>query len=396
MNKEKLINFMRDNKHKFVFFSYKGGMGGETICNYLTQETDYFYNKNFGSSDYTEVGAENSNRSLFTDWLFGDFFMNESLMSSYNSVDNDCHNGSKLTEHDTIHTWEDWYDKFCEITSSSSGHFHPSVLDDSMDEVIDKFTRQDKPYLIRQHSITPLMKLFEGTIIIDIAPNEWEKYCTTLSEAKVFCSPLITYDEKTEAISELCRYYEEGLEVWIDNDALSPDATVHTSEEAATLKKFLLDYVGDELLNDTSWTLYFKTLDVLVNIDKYQLDLDSFKNVVELNTFVHALHMWRSFPMMLTQRMRREVLSWDARKDYGTKIDEVNHHNPWWPIMYKYEREWYDKINPQLYNMNDLFSGTFIKEQFGLDVKPYVKMYEEWHNKNCKFLKSQHMTNYLP
>jgi len=46
--------------------------------------------------------------------------------------------------------------------------------------------------------------------------------------------------------------------------------------------------------------------------------------------------------------------------------------------------------------MNDLFSGTFIKEQFGLDVKPYVKMYEEWHNKNCKFLKSQHMTNYLP
>ena len=84
------------------------------------------------------------------------------------------------------------------------------------------------------------------------------------------------------------------------------------------------------------------------------------------------------------------------KNDYGTKIDEVNHHNPWWPTMYKYEREWYDKINPQLYNMNDLFSGTFIKEQFGLDVKPYVKMYEEWHNKNCKFLKSQHMTNYLP
>jgi hypothetical protein len=265
-----------------------------------------------------------------------------------------------------------------------------------MDEVIDKFTRQGKPYLIRLHSVTPLMKLFEGTIIIDIAPNEWEKYCTTLSESKVFCSPLITYDEKTEAISELCRYYEEGLEVWIDNDTSSTDVTVHTSEEAATLKKFLLDYVGDELLNDESWTLYFKTLDVLVNIDKYQLDLDSFKNVVELNTFVHALHMWRSFPMMLTQRMRREVLSWDARKDYGTKIDEVNHHNPWWPTMYKYEREWYDKINPQLYNMNDLFSGTFIKEQFGLDVKPYVKMYEEWHNKNCKFLKSQHMTNYLP
>lgn len=73
MNKEKLINFMRDNKHKFVFFSYKGGMGGETICNYLTQETDYFYNKNFGISDYTEVGADNSNRSLFTDSLFGDF-----------------------------------------------------------------------------------------------------------------------------------------------------------------------------------------------------------------------------------------------------------------------------------------------------------------------------------
>ena len=45
MTKDKFIKFIKDNRHKFVFISYRGGMGGEAICNYLTQKTDYFYNE---------------------------------------------------------------------------------------------------------------------------------------------------------------------------------------------------------------------------------------------------------------------------------------------------------------------------------------------------------------
>ena len=45
MTKDKFINFIKDNRHKFVFISYRGGMGGETMCNHLAQESDYFYNE---------------------------------------------------------------------------------------------------------------------------------------------------------------------------------------------------------------------------------------------------------------------------------------------------------------------------------------------------------------
>jgi hypothetical protein len=45
MTKTKFIQFIKDNRHKFVFFNYRGGMGGETICNHLTLSNDYFYNE---------------------------------------------------------------------------------------------------------------------------------------------------------------------------------------------------------------------------------------------------------------------------------------------------------------------------------------------------------------
>ena len=47
MIKDKLIQWFKDNEHKFVFYSYRGGMGGEKIVHYLCDETDYFYNRTF-------------------------------------------------------------------------------------------------------------------------------------------------------------------------------------------------------------------------------------------------------------------------------------------------------------------------------------------------------------
>ena len=47
LDKKFFLDFIKTNSHKFVFYSYPGGGGGEFVCNYLANETDYFYNKQF-------------------------------------------------------------------------------------------------------------------------------------------------------------------------------------------------------------------------------------------------------------------------------------------------------------------------------------------------------------
>ena len=444
MTKDKFINFIKDNRHKFVFLSYRGGMGGETICNHLTQESDYFYNETlianmlakgmpiFGSHNFyvdsrevTSGVQDRNNRGLFYDWMFADFFMNHSLYEPYSSMRNNCFTDKDdFKKYDTIHNWDDWYKKFYEIADNSKERcigvncvfgwdlnhgdskwdYEWKDVDNEMDEILERFAAQDKPYLIRMHAITPLMKFMEGATIIDFATNEWERYTTTLSESKVFCGQLITAKEKIESIKGMCHVYEDGNKYWVDGntapskkDGDPQDALMHTREEADKMEQYILNYIGDELINDESWTLYFKTLDVIMYPKKYELNLDSFKNVVELNIFVHALHMFRSYPLMLPFHMRDEILRWDAKKNWGTKIDEPNHRDKFWLNAYKNNREWYDKVNPQLYNFNDILDGTFVKDLFpSINQEGYVDTITKWHNKNMKMINSHGITNYLP
>ena len=446
MTKDKFIKFIIDNRHKFVFFSYRGGMGGETICNYLTQETDYFYNetlitdmltnkKHIFGKDNFYMGSERGddrptwqdrdNRGLFYDWMFADFFMNHSLYEPYTSGVNNCFTGlDSFKKYDIVHEWNVWYEKFYEISDNSKerclgvncvfgwDYIHGDSkwdyewkdVDNEMDEILERFAAQDKPYLFRMHAITPMMKFMEGSIILDFNTNEWERYTSTLSEAKVFLGQLITAEEKKEAIREICNVYEDGNKFWVDTNLAPTEkdgdpqiALMHTREEADKMEQYILNYIGDELINDESWTLYFKTLDVIIYSEKYELNLDSFKSVYDLNIFVHALHMWRSFPMMLPFHMRDEILSWDADQSWGTKIDEPHHRDLFWPNAYKNNREWYDIINPQLYNFNDILNGTFVKDLFPyIDDKDYVDMITKWHNKNNALIDSHGITNYLP
>ena len=139
----KFIQFIKDNRHKFVFFNYRGGMGGETICNHLTLSNDYFYNETlkqdiidtkydifsaqlddfFGiesaSSDSLINAYEGANRSRHREWMFGDQFMLQSLYDEYNSNNNTLWDGKdNWLEHDTVHGWDAFYDKFFEISDS--------------------------------------------------------------------------------------------------------------------------------------------------------------------------------------------------------------------------------------------------------------------------------------
>ena len=437
MTKTKLIKFIKDNKHKFVFFNYRGGMGGETICNHLTLTNDYFYNETFkqdiidnkshifsaelddgGSKPVTDA-YDTANRSRFRDWMFGDWFMLHSLYDNYNSNNNNLWDGENIfPQYDDVHGDNEFYDKLYEI-SDSIEHRNSNLgdincifgwdnrindgkwdhewkdVDHECDEVLERFAAQDKPYLIRTHGITPFMKFLGGAKFIDIVCNEWERYCTSLSEAKVFVNPIKGKEEIAAMVKQVIHCWSIGLEaIGVDNKnqpvgGVSPIIT-HSEMEAELKEKFVLDYIGD------AEEICLKTIGVIIDPEKYELNLNTFKDATELNKFVHALQMFRSYPKMLPFFMRDELTKWDMGGPWGTKIEEPNHKGAWWQTIYKHERWWYDIINPQLYNMQDMFDGDWVEEQFGMDPKPIREMMAKWHEGNCKFLDDMHITNYLP
>jgi len=444
MTKDKFINFIQKNRHKFVFINYRGGMGGETICNHLTKKSDYFYNETLkkdildnyqhiftaelgknnplaqpeGLKDSLSDAYEGANRSRCREWMFGDFFMLHSLYDEYNSNNNNLWDGqNNFDTYDTVHGWDAFYDKMFEITDAhhrQSNHgdincvfgwdnlfgdgkwdYEWKDVDHECDKILERFAAQDKPYLIRIHGITPFMKFFEGAKFIDIVANEWERYCTSLSEGKVFVSPIKGKKEILYMVKQIVWCWANGLESIGVNpdhrpvDGVSPIGT-HSEEEAIAMEKFVLDYIGD------AEEIHMKTIKVIMEPDEYEVNLDSFDNVHQLDVMVYTLQMFRSYPKLLPFFMGTELDKWDRGGPWGTKIHEPNHKGRWWKSVYEHQRWWYDIINPQLYNMQDMFDGDWVEEQFGMDPASMKETMAEWHKGNCEYLDNLHITNYLP
>ena len=63
-----------------------------------------------------------------------------------------------------------------------------------------------------------------------------------------------------------------------------------------------------------------------------------------------------------------------------------SHGDIFWEIAKKEFPDLYMDIDPIHYNMNDLFSGDWIKDQFGLDPTGMKEMMDKWHAKNIRLL----------
>lgn len=437
MTKDKFIKFIKDNRHKFVFISYRGGMGGEAICNYLTQKTDYFYNETliydmfdnkkhiFGhfklhaetpTNNYHSQ-IESKARSLFLDWMFGNWFVSYSLGSKYSSISYPSADGLRFAAYDTVLGWDEFYDEFYHsLYTVTQRDRKPAVncvfgwdvterddiwdyewedCDNEMDEVLERFAAQDKPYLIRMHGVFPLMKFFKGAKIIEFTANEWMLYASTLGQGKVYCYPITGAKNIRLAIDQVVYNYVYGHEFWIKESRRNDEIPqMHTEEEGQDMRWRILNYIGDAL-HDPEWNLYFKTLDVIVYPEVYNIDYKTL-NVKELNMMVLSLNMIESFQELLPHWLSLKFTEWQSGGPWGTKVDEPNHKWKWWPNIYQQERWWFDIINPQLYNMNDIFSGEWIKEQFGLDPKPMKECMDLWHKNNIEFFKKIHISRDWP
>jgi len=158
--------WLENNQHKLIFYSYRGGAGGEFIGNHVGSN-EYFYNsdllKSFKNDEVVsnESLLGNPSTANFKDIMLCEFFF---LESSYGD--------RKLN---SIEDLGDAMNKYWISNYYSISHHYQ-----------EEFSKQDKPYFIPIHRVFDwIPKLLPKAKIIIQVPEDWVYYINLLGKCKI-------------------------------------------------------------------------------------------------------------------------------------------------------------------------------------------------------------------
>tara|TARA_B110001454_G_scaffold218405_1_gene246269 strand:+ start:1007 stop:2113 length:1107 start_codon:yes stop_codon:yes gene_type:complete len=349
MEVNQLATWLENNKHKFIFYSYPGGTGGEFVCDYISKHLDLYNAKALTFDNaYTRSESENAasgakggnkfktfntsvtNRYNFLDPLLYDAFTNgfrtgEEVILGVNPMIGD----STLVPNE-----EDTFTiiarKIIEYINSEGYN----TLDESM---LEDFNNQDKKYLIRFHRMLPYMKLFNTSKIYVIKADKWNAYVSLLVECKILLSPYYTYKEKVDALTNGHKSYKK------DN-----------IEDSMLYIKPLLD--------DDTVPLYEYTIQVMLNPSTFDVDISTL-SITELQK-------------MLFQFVYYRHLSNKYREDYKESTAYIK----------TYYSEWMDEFNINLVPFEEVFTGEWASNEFDLDKEDFYNSMVRWDQRNTIYL----------
>ena len=200
-----LADWLERVSNRLVFFSYKGGCGGEYIVNTIQES---FYSTLRVHDD--KCGSINpiNNRSQSIDHLFNDFFI------SYNHEDESIENFSDLARE-----LLEYYSGTSLLCLQNIYHFG----------IIGEYA------IVRMHYIPKWMALFEDSIKISLIPGtyQWDMYCRIASFLKVDMLPIYTREDKIYCINEeFDRIKNNEIAEWLN---LIPENTDIKNDDAINL-----------------------------------------------------------------------------------------------------------------------------------------------------------------
>ena len=414
LDKKFFIDFIKNNSHKLVFYSYPGGGGGEYMCNYLAYETDYFYNKQLIIKSFKRQRGEppvikpGENRSSFEDVLFGGAFTN--LAQGGISSHNFDGMGKDEWEDAAISRWNPAYD--ISYTNkkvvNTDGHivdipdeiYYNDIIeklfdykrdvpgmDDMIRDVCNDFTNQDKPYLIKTHGISKDFMYFKDSKFIELNPEKkWDMYIDLLHTIKVVLCPAINYKEKIDLIERIIWRLERGLSNWGDNKL--DEYLIHQTYDKDELKQKAINYIGEDFLLDDEKELYTITVWALLIPEFYRINLNDY-NIDELNAMMSINYLHRGFIYRQETYLRNLYI--DVFSSWFT-FDFWGRHPQWKEIF-----------DPTLLKFEDLFSGEWVEKALGIDrvghknrfIKThYEKAINNWHKNNVKLLEKYGIMDY--
>ena len=368
-----LSTLLERNKHKFIFYRYFGGMGGEFILNYLSDNSPTIISQKDSTlmEDYQTDGRDyetrTANKHYFADTIFGHYFLFAGEKEIKADEDEWATNFEELAENILISGKD--------LSFAYPGHDFNSLLE------LDK--HEDMRYLVKIHNFYDELKLFNGAKMINTAPVGWERHCAMLCRAKNETNCVYTKNDKKNRIV--------SLTLMNDYQTDNPFVVRHTEKLGDYLSseniKTIVDtmpssietvnkYLSDIIENDDI-PLYDNTINMALKPNNYALDMDvtpaeEINNIETLQKLYFSIHMNDRGSM--------------NDRDYITSVIEAVNTN-----------EYLNGYDVTQYDYNDIANGEWAAQEFGIDAEEFRNAFDDWFDKNIEFLNKLGLHNhYLP
>jgi hypothetical protein len=342
---DELATLLERNKHKFIFYSYFGGMGGEFILNYLTDNVPSIIEQKDAKlmEDFYMLGWDGgTNKHYFADTIFCHYFLYTGMKSESLGITG-ASNFTELAEKILTGLKTDCY----------------GYPEHDFNTLIELDKHEDMRYLVKVHNLYDELTLFKDSKMIRTNPGEWQTHCGMLCLAKNETLHVYSKEEKIKRISILS-HLSKGDDPFleeINHKEVKKDAT-HNSIE--TVKKYL-----SKIIEDDNIPLYNNTISMALQPDNYGLDMSSV-SAEKINT---------------KEMLHKLYFSDFINEDTDTTFD-IPPDIP------------YNELRVSEYDFNDIGNGKWIENEFGLDVKKFRDAFDDWYDKNIELLNAFGLTNH--
>ena len=355
-----LSTLLERNKHKFIFYRYFGGMGGEFILNYLSDNSPTIISQKDSKlmEDYQTDGwdfeARTANKHYFADTIFGHYFLFAGEKGIQADEDEWATNFEELAENILISGKD--------LSFAYPGHDFNSLLE------LDK--HEDMRYLVKIHNFYDELKLFKGAKMINTAPVGWERHCAMLCLAKNETNCVYTKNDKKNRIETLRNMAEDLLDdPFSDQHAYKHKKSTLSSIE--TTNKYLSNIIENDEI-----PLYDNTIRMALQPDAFVLDMST-TPAEEINNIETLQRLYFS------KFIDEENVDESAFDNGGYTATRTSY-----PV--------FDEYNVTQYDFNDIANGEWISE-FGIDAEEFRNAFDDWFDKNIEFLNKLGLHNhYLP
>ena len=354
---DELALLLERNKHKFIFYRYFGGMGGEFILNYLADNSPNIISQKDSTlmQDFYMKGwdlkTKPANKYYFADTIFGHYFL-------------------YAGEKDTSEKWATNFKELAEgilIDQKGLSFGYPEHNFNSLFE-LDK--HEDMHYLVKIHNFYDELKLFKGAKIINTAPVEWKKHCAMLCLAKNETNCVYTKNDKKNRIERLWNHIE-----FLSDDPFIDQHEYKQEKSILSSIKTVNNYLSNIIENDDI-PLYDNTINMALQPNNYALDMSTIR-AEEINNIETLRKLY--FSKFIEENTDKSIF--DNAGYLPTKSS--------YPTLGEYDITEYD--------YNDIANGEWITHEFGLDAEEFRNAFDDWFDKNIEFLNKLELYNhYIP
>lgn len=342
-----LATLLERNKHKFIFLSYHGGMGGEFIMNYISDNSPSIIKQEdatlMAKTQWGDNNIKDSNKFYFPDTIFCHYFLVEG------------HANVNLESYKTATTFNELAEKIMsEAVDGAGTPGHLGYEGHDFNTLLELDKHEDMRYLIKVHHIYDELKLFKNSKIIRLVPNNWKTHCSLVCKAKNETMYLSFKEDKIRMIANIVR----------GNDKMVSRHDQHSTnrDHAKTSVKQMLEYFSDIIENDNI-PLYENIINMALFPGNFDLDISK-TSASELNSLETLVNTYMS-----------EYLDDDYDESSAS------------PLI--------TDIEFTEYEFNDLANGRWITKEFGLDAKEFKGEFTNWYFKNIELLNSLGLKNHF-